>query len=132
VKRITGAMKEWGRDKLEELNYNPYSNTNILERIRWERNIQRSPPRDKILGYDRHDPKGKTGHINDINREWKKLPKRTRECILGKYVIATHVVREDGKVYTARQVANSMEMSLDRFNEIVSRGVRRINSKVGL
>ena len=129
MKTITGAMKEWGKDKLEELNYNPYSETNILERIRWETNIQRSPPRDKILCYD---PKRKKGHINDINREWKKLPKRTRECILGKYVIATHVVREDGKVYTAREVAHSMEMSLDRFNEIVSRGVRRINSKVGL
>jgi len=129
VKRITGAMKEWGRDKLEELNYNPYSDTNILERYRWEGNIQRSPPRDKILCYD---PKGRKGYVNDINRAWKKLPKRTKECIIGKFVIATHVVRDDGKVYTAREVANNMEMSLSRFNEIVSRGVRRINSEVGL
>jgi hypothetical protein len=128
MKKITAALNERGDLEIEALGHNPYSDTNILHRYRFEGQIQSSPSRDRVLCFD---PKKCPGYINEIRRAWKRLSKRQRECLYGKYVIA-RMVKEDGNNRTAREVAISMRMSLDAFNQNVSRARRSITWQVRL
>lgn len=125
---LTGALQAWGDDEIEALLHNPYATTNILHRYRFEGQVQSGPSRDKILC---HDPRHRAGYINEIRVAWKTLSKRQRECLYGKYVVA-RMIKEDGQQRTAREVANSLLMSLDAFNQNVSRARKAINGKVRL
>jgi predicted DNA-binding protein (UPF0251 family) len=132
MRRDAAALYDWGEWKLAELSHNPYPDTNILHRYRFEGEIQSTPGRDRILCFDPSDRymRGKQ-HIIQIEHEWHQLTPRPKECILGKYGI-TQLVKDDGKTYTAREVAQIMSISVEAFNMNVSRGRKKIMKNIDL
>ena len=132
MRKDAAALYEWGEWKTLELNHNPYPAENILQRYRIEGEIQSSPGRDRILCFDAKEShmRGK-GYIHQIEAEWLKLTTRPKECIFGKYVV-TQLVRDDGRAYTAKEVAQIMRISVETFNIAVSRGRKKIMENIQL
>lgn len=128
MKKIAAALYSWGEYKIQEIEHNPYPDTNILYRYGVEGEVQGTPSRDKVLCFD---PQKQPKYIIDINSAWRQLSEKQRECVFGKYVV-TQMVDEDGRPYTANQVASLMNISVDTFNRNVSRGRREIDLKVKL
>ena len=117
-------MYEWGTDKLKEGEYNPFSSGRIFE-------VNSTPPSSKILGYD---PKRRDKMTIQFNRAWLDLPGERRgqkACVYGKFV-GTQIVKEDGNIMTAKEIARALGLSKEKFDEHWGRGVTRISGKVGL
>ena len=132
MRRDTAVLYEWGEGMIYDINYNAFSDENILHRWRFEGEIQTAPARDRILCYD--PPEGRMkdkGYIIDVHRAWIKLTPKPKECIFGKYVM-TQILKDDGNPYTAKEDAKIMQMKFDTFIRNVSRGRTAINSKVKL
>ena len=124
MKAITAAGYEWGADKLREGEYNPFSSGRIFE-------VNSTPPSSKILGYD---PKRRDKMTIQFNRAWLDLPGERRgqkACVYGKFV-GTQIVKEDGNIMTAKEIARALGLSKEKFDEHWGRGVTRISGKVGL
>ena len=124
MKAITAALYEWGTDKLKEGEYNPFSSGRIFE-------VNSTPPSSKILGYD---PKRRDKMTIQFNRAWLDLPGERRgqkACVYGKFV-GTQIVKEDGNIMTAKEIARALGLSKEKFDEHWGRGVTRISGKVGL
>ena len=128
MKRITAALYEFGEYKAVEIQHNPYPSINTLYRVHKEGASHSGRPGHRILC---HDPSRQPQHVIDINAAWLKLPNAQKDCVYGKYVV-TQLVNEDGQPYTAAQVAQILEMSVDTFNRNVSRGRQVIESNVVL
>ena len=130
MKAITAALYEWGTDKLREGEYNPFSSGRIFE-------VNSTPASSKILGYDPKDSE----YLEDgqklsvkVNRAWLDLPGEKRgqkACVYGKFV-GTQIVKEDGNIMTAKEIARALGLSKEKFDEHWGRGVTRISGKVGL
>ena len=124
MKAITAAGYEWGADKLREGEYNPFSSGRIFE-------VNSTPPSSKILGYD---PAKRDKMTIQFNRAWLDLPGERRgqkACVYGKFV-GTQIVKEDGNIMTAKEIARALGLSKEKFDENWGRGVTRISGKVGL
>lgn len=132
MRRDASALYDWGEWKTLELTHNPYPDSNILQRYRFEGEIQSAPGRDRILCFDPKESymRGKR-HVIQIEHAWHQLPPRPKECILGKYGV-TQLVKEDGKTYTAKEVAQIMGLSVPAFNMNVSRGRKKIIENIEL
>ena len=127
MKAITAAGYEWGADKLREGEYNPFSKENTLGRCE----VNSIPPSSTILGYD---PKNRDKMTIQFNRAWLDLPGERRgqkACVYGKFVV-TQIVKEDGNIMTAKEIARALGLSKEKFDEHWGRGVTRISGKVGL
>ena len=126
MKKITAAMYAWGKWKVGELAHNPYSDTNILHRMIYERSVGCIRPRDRILCYDAKDvPK----YVLDINRAWLSLSRRPKQCVLAKYGL-TLLVNDVGQPYTARTAAHVVGVNFDTFERNVRRGVQTIGGRL--
>ena len=134
MKAITAALYEWGADKLKEGEYNPYSKESVMERIKWRVPAQTTPPKSKVLCYDPKDSErleeGQKLSIQ-VNRAWLDLPGRQKSCVYGKFV-GTQIVKEDGNIMTAKEVAKVLGLSKEKFDENWGRGVTRISGRMGL
>ena len=127
MKKITGAMHTFGIYILAVETNCGYSKENILHRIK-EGIVSSAPSKDRILCLDQEV----SNETLAINREWKKLPSRQKKAVFGKYAM-TKIIGEDGLILTAKQACKLLRFpSWNRFEESYTRGVKRINSKVGL
>ena len=123
MKRITGAMKTWGRWRLPIDLASGYPKENIILKI----DVPFVPSQSRILCLDMEASQ----ETLDINHEWLCLSQLEKNCVWGKYAATSHV-KDDGNIVTAREGAEIVKVGWSRFKEAWPRGVRRINSKMGL
>ena len=140
MKRITGAMKTWGRWRLPIDLASGYAKESIILKI----DVPFVPSQSRILCLDSKECKrpectkeNLCWHCSDlamntrINHEWLCLSQLEKDCVWGKYAATSHV-KNDGNIVTAREGAVIVKVKWARFKEAWPRGVKRINSKVGL
>ncbi len=128
MKKITAAMYRWGKWKVCELAYNPYSDTNILYRYAREGSISVSQSRDRILCFD---PDDAPQYVIDINEAWHHLSRRPKQCVFGKFAL-THLINDVGQPITAKMAARVIGVNFDTFSRNVTRGTQTIDGKVVL
>ncbi len=126
MRKVVALAYAWSQDKIQELDFNSFSNVNILHRDRLA-GIQHGKAGHRILCYD--PPENIKRQFINFDNAWKDLNKRPKYCVYARFVLGG-VPDENGRMPNIRQIALDSDMSKCTFDRNVSRGLRTIQGKL--
>ena len=120
MKRITGLLQEWGLFVAANIDYADEWGDSILA---------------KMVMYGGYTERGDSGSailcedmpmkIKRVDHAVKRLPRWQRDCIQAFYCSP---LKEDGQVWTKRELAKLLGTTKDKFDSHISYGKRRLNT----
>jgi len=116
MKKSYGLLREFGDFVIAHMHHEGYPEENIL--YRWARigEVQDPPARDKILCVDM------PAHLRRVDVALKRLPNLEEKCVR---IWFCSPLKDDGQVYTRRELARMLKMSKWKFDSVLKYGIRR-------
>ena len=119
MRRLEGLLREWGVFHVEHMDWADEYGENILhEAALLEGRVQDVSFGSKVLCPDMHSS------LRKIERAVLGLPNWQEKCVRAWYCAP---VREDGKLYTKRQLARLLGLSKYKFDEYLRGGKKKLS-----
>ena len=115
---VTGLLDDWGRFVSRNIDFADETGESILYRaIQMGGYVEQGDSKDKILCEDM------PAHLKKVDRAVRLLPRWERDCITVYYCCP---IKEDGSIWTKRELAKLIGVNKDRFDGYLSYGKKRL------
>ena len=118
MKKVTGLLREWGDFVAANIDFSDEYGESILYRCAvFGGYTELGQAEHKVLCEDM------PVKLKRIDRAVKLLPKWEQDCVT---VFFCSPIKDDGNIYTKRELANMLKMSKYNFESNLTRGKRRL------
>jgi len=118
VTRFEGLLREWGEHVIKHIDWADEYGENILYQAGlFEGSVQEGRSGSKVLCPEMPP------RLRKVDLLVNRLPNRESKCVKAWYCAPP---KEDGKLYTKRELARVMGISKYKFDEFLRRGKKRL------
>ena len=119
TKRLNSWLDEWARDMVSQANNSGFSGINVVEKILRDPGISTKGGSHKILWWP------KTRRIAKLSRAMHQIDPISQICLI---VDAKAIMREDGNVFTKRDLVKNSSLTTREVREKLRQSKRRLSA----